>query len=144
MLGADRFEFIDLLLYELEASEAIAKAVTQLRSAEELQHYLWHYNWNDGFEVPLLIADHPECDLGVAMTLFWLSDGQRFYTDEGGTKGWRDFCEILAGRILNAHYQVRETSFNPPVSRVQLVKLKKDGIPSAFLEAVVGELPAPE
>jgi hypothetical protein len=144
MLGTERLEFVDSLLYELEEPAEIASAVSQLRSAEELQHYLLQYNWNDGFGVPLLIAEHPECDLGVAMALFWLADGPRFYTEEGGTKTWKDFCKLLADRILTAHYKARQTSFDPPVGRVELLKLKKAGVPSAFLEEVAGELPAPQ
>jgi hypothetical protein len=143
-LDAARLEFIDSILHELEDQRTIATAVCHLQTPEELQCYLLHYNWNDGFDIPLLVADHPHCDTGVAMTLFWSVDGQRFFTDEGGTKAFRSFCKMLTSRILHGYYQIDQTSFSPPVNQIESLKMQKSGVPTLFLEPVKGTLPAPD
>ena len=48
--------------------------IPSLKTAEELQEAACEYNWNDGFSISQLISEHQKCDLGVAITLFWLSE----------------------------------------------------------------------
>lgn len=42
------------------------------------------YNWDDGFAVPLAVIQHPACDRGLALRMFWELDdaGQTHYLDE--------------------------------------------------------------
>ena len=46
---------------------------------------------------------------------------------------WREFCEILARRILDGHYPQGHDSFVAPLSKVQAYKYRKQGLPEVFL-----------
>lgn len=58
-----------------------AEKVGRLRSARELWELMSHYNWDDGYTVPLAVVRHPACDRGLALRLFWELDdtAQTFY-----------------------------------------------------------------
>jgi len=48
--------------------------VAEVETTSELQYLANYYNWDDGFDLPTAIANHPRCDLGTALSLFWLDD----------------------------------------------------------------------
>ena len=73
MISQDRNRAIENLFYgDLAESSNWRSIVDQLRNAEELHHALSFYNWDDGFELPQLILERPDCDLGTIMFLFEL------------------------------------------------------------------------
>lgn len=78
--------------------------VIALRTAGELRELVRSYNWDDGFDIPAAAAEHPQCDLGVALELFALSDAMSIYLKEVEPKPWKrdwiEFCERLTYRIL--------------------------------------------
>ena len=48
----------------------------------DLYHIIDLYNWDDGFFIPSTILDHPDCDLAVAMNIFYMADGTEFLMDK--------------------------------------------------------------
>lgn len=49
--------------------------------AEELDEYLNHYNWDDGFSIPYLINSPPDCKLATAVSAFWVSEAMAYFDD---------------------------------------------------------------
>lgn len=100
------------------------------------------YPWGDGLDFPNLIAEHPSCDLGTALCLFWLAGTMEYYLGElernEHNSDWADFCEKVIEKILNDHYQPGPVSFDPGVNRVWAYKYQKLGVPPIFYQPVNG------
>lgn len=116
--------------------------IAAMNSAHDLQRAALHYNWDDGFDVPYAIANHPRCDLAVALELFWLSDAVEVHLDRHrispASENWVRFFEFLMGRLMAGRYERGEASFVPDLSRVEMHKYKKLNVPDLFLSEVVG------
>ena len=100
------------------------------------------YNWDDGLSFPTRIADHPNCDLAVALELFWLANADAVYLGDSSETSynadWYAFSQTLASRILTNHYPVGSGSFELPLTRVQVYNFRKRGLPDVFLTDVIG------
>lgn len=99
------------------------------------------YNWDNGFDIPNFIIDNERCDLGTALMLFYYADGYRMLDDELGFSSssltkWKEFLEKLYAMIINKNFKEQNIVFNPPLTKVQLYKLKRNNIniPKIFLE----------
>ena len=118
------------------------KDIPASASSSELRQLALDYNWDDGFSLPRLIADHPNCDLAVALELFWLADADTVYLGEARDSPynaqWRQFSKDLAERILGGHYSTGMGAFEPPLTRVQIYNLRKKGLPEIFLSSLSG------
>lgn len=118
-----------------DADERIA-ALHALVSPEQLLDLARYYNWGDGISVPQAIADHPACDLGLALHLFELAEGTVFLTspeeDWSCQRDWAEFCRGLSQRILSDHYATATVPFVSELSPVQCLKLRRQGIPEVF------------
>ncbi|CAB1076020.1 hypothetical protein JY97_12245 [Alkalispirochaeta odontotermitis] len=110
------------------------------KTSQELMDLANDYNWDDGFELPNKIADHPNCDLGTALSLLWLSEAIIYYTGEVKespyNKDWVYFCRKLIKRLSNSYYKIGETSFDPELTKAQIYKMKKANIPEFFYQTV--------
>lgn len=126
--------------------DAQCSAVSQLESAEELQYCAEAYNWDDGYRIPRLIANNPQCDLGVAVELFWLAEGMDWYLGdkEIGNEDWQrehsKFCKLITDRILSGHYRVGSTSFDPGLSKVKQATYRKQGVPDILISPLKGQV----
>jgi hypothetical protein len=115
--------------------------VTAMDSALALTAAARAYNWDDGFSVPRAIADHPLCDLAVALELFWLADAVEVLLGRHGASkdaDWISFCQTLTARLLEGHYRPGSASFVPEFSRVELYQFRQQGVPEILLSAVEG------
>ncbi len=52
----------------------------------DLKELLNQYNWDDGFEIPKEILKNRNCDLALALEIFYLADGYNPYL--------KFFCQI--------------------------------------------------
>jgi hypothetical protein len=111
-------------------------------TADQLRHLALDYNWDDGFSFPCAIADHPSCDLAVALELFWLANADEVYLGEASrdryNADWYDFSEFIGKRIIEGHYKIGHGSFKVPLTKVQIYKFRKRGLPDVFLSEVGG------
>ncbi len=100
------------------------------------------YNWDDGFSVPIAIADNKHCDLGVALTLFWLAEGIALYTKDIDpneyNQQWVNFSQLLIDRLMQGHYQPGKVGFKPSINRITEHKYKKSNVPTVLFSEVVG------
>ena len=128
-----------------EGNENLKKWVKSIKESENpffLRESAKIYNWDDGFELPTVIANNTFCDKGTALTLFWLAEGITIYTKEveknDYNAGWANFCKMIGDRLINNSYEEGVIGFVPEISRVTVYKYKKQGIPSVLYEAVRG------
>lgn len=103
---------------------------------DDLKNRLNEYNWDDGFKVPREILADADCDLALALEVFYLADGYRYLERSRKTtklQKWNRFITVLYDDIVNHKFPKTDTSFEIPLSKVQKYKLRKIGIPEIFL-----------
>lgn len=118
---------IKSLLYDNTKEEAL-KIISQIEDQEVLYMYAYHYNWDNGFEIPQMILDNNRCNLSIALLLYYRADGIHYLLDKSCNKElsqWYTFIKKLYDSILDGKYQSGEIEFKVPLSKVQLFKLKK-------------------
>lgn len=100
-----------------------------LEDEESLFTYASEYNWDNGFEVPQVILQNPNCTLNVALLVFHSADGVLYLEDKGsaeGTKRWLSFISGLYKRIVKKEFPKGKMPYDPQLTRVQAYKLKKN------------------
>ncbi|OUP27548.1 DUF4274 domain-containing protein [Faecalibacterium sp. An192] len=102
----------------------------------DLKNKLDEYNWDDGFEVPRTILADPDCDLALALEIFYLAGGYE-YLEKSARKTklqkWNPFITVLYEDILNNRFPKMDASFEIPLSKVQKYNLRKKGAAEIFL-----------
>ena len=102
----------------------------------KLRHLLIEYNWDDEFGLPKELLENPDCDLALALEIFYLADGYSYLIDKSRStslKEWKLFVEKLYNDILEGKYIQTASTFENPLTKVQRYKLKKQQIPDIFL-----------
>lgn len=94
------------------------------------------YNWDDGFEVPRTILADPDCDLALALEIFYLAGGYEYLEKSAKRtklQKWNPFITVLYEDILDNRFPKTDASFEIPLSKVQKYKLRKKGAAEIFL-----------
>ena len=106
----------------------------------KMREKLDEYNWDDGFAFPKELVSDPNCDLALALEVFYLSDGYSFLQDypeiPSGNPEWIDFVKKLMQDILAGKYPKTSKHYEVDLSKVQKYKLSKLGVPEVFLQDV--------
>ncbi len=107
---------------------------------EEMKQQLDKYNWDDGFDIPKQILTDPNCDLALALDVFYLADGYAYLMgmekNNDRSKKWICFVEKLYADINNGVYAKTNHNFEIPLSKVQCYHLRKKSIPDVFLKSI--------
>ncbi len=104
----------------------------------DLKETLNKYNWDDGFEVPEKILKNQNCDLALALEIFFLADGFAYLDNmekekQTGSEEWRQFIDNLYNDILNGKYPKTGNCFKNPLTKVARYKFGKKSVPEIFL-----------
>ncbi|EHN13387.1 DUF4274 domain-containing protein [Clostridium sporogenes] len=139
-------EYVYELLYS-ENKEATIEEIKDITDSELLHIIVGNYNWDNGFEIPYSIITNKNCDLGTALMIFYDADGYRVLQDREELKNpnlkeWANFISEIEERILNNKFKVNTIKFIPPLTKVQIFKLKKNNpnISKAFIEESDGDI----
>lgn len=107
---------------------------------EEMKQQLDDYNWDDGFDFPKQILANPNCDLALALEVFYLADGYEYLIDmkrdDWKLEKWLCFVEKLYADIKKGVYMKGNHSFENPLSKVQCYHLRKKNVPEVFLTSI--------
>jgi len=127
---------------EMEKSQ---NEILKIRDSLFLHIIADNYSWDDGFEIPSAIINNPSCDLGTALMIFYLAEGEAILDlklDRGVSGEWEEFISVLYDMILNDRFKYKNISYTPALSKVQLYKIKKKNpnAPSIFLEKTPGDI----
>ncbi len=118
-------EFLD---YD-SISELTAK-INTVSDSEVLHLILLNYNWDDGLEIPQAIMENTYCELSTALEMFYLAEGLDYLEnkdecDFADDTEWLSFVEKLYSGIMQGKFTKGSIEFTPPLSKVQIFKLKK-------------------
>ncbi|MCM1133313.1 MAG: DUF4274 domain-containing protein [Ruminococcus flavefaciens] len=100
-----------------------------------MKKLLDEYNWDDGLELPKQIVSDSNCDLAMALEVFWLGDGSSYIFDDNSDcfdKEWYEFIKKLYNDINNGKYAVTENHFEISLTRTEKYYLQKKGVPEIF------------
>jgi hypothetical protein len=137
-------EYVYKLIYSKNRKDTIdeIKSITDFT----LLHIIaGNYNWDNGFEIPYSIINNKNCDLGTALMIFYDADGYRALENKEELKNpnlkeWANFISKIGEKIINNEFKVNHIKFIPPLTKVQIFKLKKNNpsITKVFIEETDG------
>lgn len=117
-----------------------------LESAEELQQFCEHYNWDNGVLPLQAVVSHPQCDHGTALFLYWMSEpnyAHERYASLEDARAAKDvnitemaFAEDLALRLDASEFSTGKVGFAPTA-------LPSNGVCWPFLPVVLRPSPGP-
>ena len=121
---------IDLLTHLLYGSEndEIIRVLRDCNDVKLLYVFMYNYNWDNGFEIPYTVINNVACDLSVALLTFYRADGSAYLLNKDSSQSlvrWREFIETLYTKIIDGDYICGIIEFKPPLSKIELFKLKK-------------------
>jgi len=102
----------------------------------DLKELLNQYNWDDGFEIPKEILKNRNCDLALALEIFYLADGYACLdgsADASGAEEWKQFVQALYQDIVSGKYPKTGHPYEIPLNKVQKHKFRKKSVPEVFL-----------
>ncbi|CUH92149.1 DUF4274 domain-containing protein [Herbinix luporum] len=120
-------EFVKQMLYDKNIVDVI-RLIDEIADSEILHLYAYNYNWDNGFEIPKKIIHKDCCQLSTALMMFYAADGIRYLQDKSkvnNLKEWSTFIKELYNKIINNGFIEGAIKFNPPLSKVQIFKIKK-------------------
>ena len=133
-LSPELKEHVFLLLEDASEPDRIADQILQLGS-NQCFFMAEEHNWDDGFEVPTLILQNPNCDLATALMLFWLADGYSFFFHPEMVASHpvqSAFLNPLFERLRSRDFRETNNHYEPGMNAVQEHKMKKMNIEPIF------------
>lgn len=119
-------EIIDDLLFSEETSEMSIQNINKLKNSDSLFYFIWHYNWDNGLELPQAVLENKYCDLSIALLTFFRADGLTFLLNEDiGLPYWDKFINNLFEKLNSGYYRKSLYEFSPKLTKVQIFKIKK-------------------
>ena len=121
-----RKELLLDMIYEVD--EEKVKSFLAECNDEELYVFAYNYTWGNGFDIPAVIINNPCCSLSTALLVFYRADGYSFMLDKEADTDLlpcHTFVSDVYTRIINGDYKPSDVAFVPPLTKVQLFKLKK-------------------
>lgn len=105
-----------------------------------MQQTLNDFNWDDGFTIPKQLLLDDNCDLALALEIFYLGDGFRYFQtfchNLGGTEDWFKFISNLYDDIKDGKYKKSKYHYKIQLSKVQRYQLKKNNVEQIFIEDI--------
>lgn len=136
-------KFIEDIIYN-DNKKYVFKEIEQIKDSEKLYVLIFNYNWDDGFEFPKRILENKYCDLSTALTTFYRAGGFAYLSDKNASNTdleWKEFIEFLYHSIIDKKYKKGKIKFVPPITKIQMFKLKKiiSTDENIFLETLEGK-----
>ncbi len=126
---------IEELLYADDPADVLAALVGM--SAEQLHLFLYRYNWDDGFAIPRAVLQHPRCERGTALLIYWALGGA--FVEEEAKGDHRVLLDEVRSRLLSGAMAELEIEYDPVadwgLNRLQVVKLERAGFPPELIRA---------
>lgn len=106
---------------------------------KQMREKLDEYNWDNGFDIPQKIISDENCDLAMALEIFYLGNGFEYFdTDDSYSLGedWHSFISNLYENIKNGKYKKSQHHYQIPLTKTQRNMAEKNNIPNIFLNDV--------
>jgi len=122
-----RIEYLatDAWVVDTGANDDDAKSSANFRrtleqmSSIELHHFACNFNWDCGTDELAAVIEHPECDAGTAMMIFWLGQPAYYYRRNKAGKlteneqSTFEFLRRIEGRLLSSDFASTRIACDP-------------------------------
>ena len=109
-------------------------------SAFESHAFVADYNWDDGLEPIAALVDACTTDFATALMIFWRLDGPFFDCESSANSDAAQLNARVRANLTSGFYPNCNLNYDPVadngLSRVQLHKLRVDGVESVLMDAV--------
>ena len=122
----------------MNASRELELTVRRM-NREQLDALVSGYNWDDGLELMWRVVEHPACDLGTAIRVFWLASPFGLWDSDEPKDPRLDYLATLLDRISRCDFATRLIRVDPLSegyipNRVWVRKLRQMGVPHVVLD----------
>ena len=138
--------FLEKLLYKTDKSCVISQ-LANINNSLLLHYFAANYNWNNGFDIPTVILENENCDLGTGLLMFYFADGYRMLENpdefsSSSLKEWKSFLNKIYNKLINFEFKYQNISFNPELTKIQKYKLKNNhpDIPDILINKSPGKV----
>ncbi|AEP01017.1 MULTISPECIES: DUF4274 domain-containing protein [Heyndrickxia] len=138
--------FLEKLLYKTDKSCVISQ-LANINNSLLLHYFAANYNWNNGFDIPTVILENENCDLGTGLLMFYFADGYRMLENpdefsSSSLKEWKSFLNKIYNKLINFEFKYQNISFNPELTKIQKYKLKNNhpDIPDMLINKSPGKV----
>ncbi len=132
---------IDFLLYECEDDATFAETLLRIESSAELHALAQQINWDGGFDELNAVLEHPLCDRGTALMVYWLGE-PTYFADFASdddvppvNQPLKQFLNRVENQLMTEHFKSNTICFDPmaDLNVVQRRKIENiASIPSAL------------
>ena len=127
-MNSDKLQFVTNFIYNLSIEEKQVVA-DKIQDSEMLHVIMVNYNWDDGFELPKLVLKNENCELSTALLIFDFVGGEEFLVEREQMLSKKSdritFLSELYDNIISNIYPKGKIYFEPPLTKVEIYKLKK-------------------
>jgi hypothetical protein len=110
--------------------------------ATQTHEWVEQYNWDDGLDPIRGLVEDPNTEFATALLIYWRLDGPWFISSaDASTDAAGKLNHLVRDRLLAGFYPKGKLRFDPTaeLSRTQVYKLEKDGLPSELLRPAWAE-----
>lgn len=73
---------------------------------DKMRQILNDYNWDDGFDLPKELLENHDCDLALALEIFFLADGYSYLIDNQRRTFQNPLTKVQRYKLKNSRYQI--------------------------------------
>ncbi|WP_417761656.1 DUF4274 domain-containing protein [Shewanella sp.] len=96
LADAEMVDVLKSIAAEFDKSAEQLVCISQLQSMEELHYVAANLNWDDGITAAQAIINHPLCDAGTALLLYWRGQGYWYSKPNSPAAEKQFFAELIA------------------------------------------------
>lgn len=130
-------DIVTKALYSDVTEQELLDLIKQM-SPDEMHEFVIHYNWDDGPEPMRSVAARNDCDLGTALSIYWLAGP----IEPAASSHIASLIQFVRQRIIVGAYTRQQISVNPLYTfipnKLQFTKYQRSGIPERLLRATPG------
>ena len=118
-LTDEQLDRIDFLLYECDDEATFAETLLYIESSAELHALAQQINWDGGFDELDAVLEHPLCDRGTAMMIYWLGEPtyfSDFVSDEDVpevNQPLKHFLNRFENQLMSEEFKSNTICFDP-------------------------------
>lgn len=137
----EKIQYVSNFIYNMSLNEKVAE-VENIDDSDLLHLIMYNYNWDDGFEIPKLVLKNQNCEISTALMIFYSAGGEDLLADKQlivTNKNDRlKFVSELYNSIIANGFLRGDIYFEPPLTKVELYKLKKmlEDSEKIFIESI--------
>lgn len=111
----DDYDAVMYMANQFPISEQEVITIEDLQTKEELHAVADNYNWDDSSDALYAFIDHPLCDAGTALLLFWKGAGYQELSEKStyATEQKIIFFKELIRRFDNKEFNSYQIAYDP-------------------------------